>query len=366
MAELSMNRNDDEKWMRRCFALALKGRGKVSPNPLVGAVIVRRGKLLGEGYHRKFGGPHAEIRALREARRKHSDVRGATLYVSLEPCAHYGKTPPCADAIVRSGIGRVVAATKDPNPLVAGKGFEILRKGGIEVTVGILKKDAQEINEKFIKYITTGLPFVALKAAQTRDGFIAKEDGSSKWISSSASRRVVHRLRAEYDAVVIGARTATIDDPKLTVRAVKGRDPLRILIDGNLSTPLNAAMFNDKGRKRTIVFFKEGNEVRTKWLKAKGVQVIPMKNKNGRISVKDILSRAAEKGIGSLFVEGGQSIYRQFLSARAADKVYLFTSPKKFHKGLLTFGHPRPRFTMTRKRKRKIGRDLLIEADVSY
>ena len=361
-----MSRSDDEKWMRRCFALAAKGIGRVSPNPLVGAVIVRNGILLGQGYHQKVGGAHAEVNALNDARRRHSDVRGATLYVNLEPCAHYGKTPPCADAIVRAGIGKVVAAMKDPNPLVAGKGFVILRMAGIKLRIGILKNDAHILNEKFMKYITTGLPFVALKAAQTKDGFIAREDGSSRWISSKASRRFVHQLRAEYDAVVVGARTAAVDDPKLTVRTVNGRNPLRVLIDGNLSAPVDAAIFSDKDRQRTIVFFGRGKKEKVKILKAKGVQLVPMKSRNGRIEVRDVLSKAAERGIASLLVEGGQSIYRQFLAARKADKIYLFTSPQKFHQGLLTFGRTVPRFKIRRKQIRTIGGDVLTEGYLSY
>ena len=216
--------------------------------------------MIGKGYHQKFGSSHAEVNAIRNARKHHADLSGATMYVNLEPCAHYGRTPPCVNAIIREGIGIVVAAMQDPNPLVGGKGFAVLRNAGIKVVSGVLKAEAEKLNEKFVKYISTGLPFVALKVAQTSDGFIAKQDGTSKWISSSASRKTVHRLRSEYDAVVVGRGTAVLDDPKLTVRSVHGRNPFRVLIDGKLRTPLDAAMFNDKYRRRTIVFFGGGRD----------------------------------------------------------------------------------------------------------
>ncbi len=339
-----MSRVEDEKWMQKCFSLAAKGAGYVSPNPLVGAVVVFDGKLLGKGYHRKFGDSHAEVNALKEARARHPNLRGATLYVNLEPCVHYGKTPPCVNAIIEGGISKVVAAMRDPNPLVAGKGFEYLRNAGVKVVAGILKSEAEKLNEKFVKYVTTGVPFVALKVAQTSDGFIAKKDGTSKWISTVESRKIVHTLRSEYDAVVVGRGTAALDNPKLTVRSVKGRNPFRVLIDGKLRTPVEAVMFSDKYRRRTIVFFGGAKTEKARTLQAKGVQLIPMKNSNGVISIPEILTVLAGKGIASLLVEGGQSIYRQFLKARAVDKIYLFISPKKFGEGLSAFGGMRRSF----------------------
>lgn len=300
-----MSRTEDEKWMRRCLALAAKGAGHVSPNPLVGAVVVRGGRMLGKGFHKEFGASHAEVEAIEDARKHRSDLSGATLYVNLEPCAHYGKTPPCVNAIVREGIVRVVAAMRDPNPVVAGRGFEYLRSAGVRVSVGVLKGEAEKFNEKFVKYISTGLPFVALKVAQTSDGFIAKPDGSSKWISSKQSRAIVHRLRSEYDAAVVGRRTAELDDPKLTVRAVNGRNPYRVVIDGDLRTPLKAAMFSDRDRKRTMVFFANGSSEKVRKLKAMGVQLIRMRNKKSIIAFSDILVVLGTKGIASLLVEGG-------------------------------------------------------------
>ena len=295
-----------------------------------------------------------------------ANLSGATLYVNLEPCAHYGKTPPCVNAIIREGIGIVVAAMQDPNPLVGGKGFAVLRNAGIKVVSGVLKAEAEKLNEKFVKYISTGLPFVALKVAQTSDGFIAKQDGTSKWISSSASRKTVHRLRSEYDAVVVGRGTAVLDDPKLTVRSVHGRNPFRVLIDGKLRTPLDAAMFNDKYRRRTIVFFGGGRNEKAQLLRAKGVLLIRMKNKDGVIPLANILAVLAGKGITSLLVEGGQSIFRKFLAGRLADKIYLFTSPKKFGKGLSAFGGERPPFRIKLEHTKKTGGDRFIEGRLSF
>lgn len=361
-----MSRPEDEKWMRTCFALAAKGAGSVSPNPLVGAVIVLNGRLLGKGFHKKFGDSHAEVNAIKDAHTRRSNIRGATLYVNLEPCVHYGKTPPCVHVVVDEGIDRVVAAMKDPNPLVAGKGFDYLRSVGVKVIAGVLKSEAEKLNEKFLKYITTGLPFVALKVAQTSDGFIAKKDGTSKWISTKESRTIVHRLRSEYDAVVVGRGTAAIDNPKLTVRTIKGRNPFRVLIDGKLRTPVEATMFNDKYRSRTIVFFGGAKKKKARALQAKGVQLIPMKSRNGVIAIPEILRVLADRGIASLLVEGGQSIYRQFLKAKRVDRIYLFTSPKKFGEGLSAFGGMRSSFSIRREGIRNTGGDSFIEGRLLY
>ena len=361
-----MSSIEDEKWMQKCFALATKGAGYVSPNPLVGAVVVLGGRLLGKGYHQKFGDAHAEVNAIKNAHTRRSNLRGATLYVNLEPCVHYGKTPPCVNAIVDEGIVKVVAAMKDPNPLVAGKGFNYLRNAGVKVVAGVLKSEAEKLNQKFVKYVTTGIPFVALKVAQTSDGFIAKKDGTSKWISTKESRTIAHALRSEYDAVVVGRGTAAIDNPKLTVRNIKGRNPFRVLIDGKLRTPVDATMFNDKYRRRTIVFFGGTKTEKARALQAKGVQLIPMKCKKGIIAIPEILSVLAGMGIASLLVEGGQSMYRQFLKARAVDKIYLFISQKKFGEGLSAFGSSRSWFSIKREGIRNTGGDSFIEGRLSF
>src|SRR4030043_1021329 len=216
---------DDEKWMRRVLRLAEKGRGKTSPNPMVGAILAKDDKLVGEGYHAKPGEAHAEIVALQRAR---EEARGAILYLNLEPCTHYGKTPPCAPQVIEAGVKRVVIGMEDPNPLVKGKGIEILRKAGLNVEVGILEKECRRLNEAFCKYILKKEPFVILKAAATLDGKIADRNGDSKWISGEASRHLVHQLRDQVDGVLVGIGTVLKDNPKLTARIAQGRDPYRI------------------------------------------------------------------------------------------------------------------------------------------
>lgn len=352
--------------MCECLRLAKKGGRDVSPNPQVGAVIVRNGKVIGKGYHREYGGSHAEINAIRDGQRRHSDLKGATLYVNLEPCVHYGKTPPCVDAIIRAGITRVVAGMSDPNPRVAGKGFRSLRVSGLKVVKGVLRKEAEQLNEKFSKYISRQLPFVALKVAQTRDGFIAHTDGSSRWITSRASRSLVHRLRSEYDAVLIGAKTARMDNPRLTVRHVKGSSPMRVVIDGKLSTPQNAHLFSDRLRTRTLVFTGNGSLGKKKKLRAKGVDIVTLSARNGKLSIKRILQILAERGVASLLVEGGRDIFHQFLSQRLADKIYMFVSPKRFGRGIPAFGDAEGTFRMSRRILKKIGPDTYIEGNVSY
>lgn len=362
-----MRRREDEERMRGCFALARKGAGTVSPNPVVGALIVLDGKVLGKGFHEKYGGPHAEINAIRDALRRHSSIQGATLYVNLEPCVHHGKTPPCVEAIVRHGIRKVVAAIQDPNPRVSGKGFRALRRDGVSVVTGLLRSEAELINEKFSRYITAGTPFVAMKAAQTADGFIARKDGSSRWISSRKSRTLAHRLRGEYDAVLVGAGTAIADNPHLTVRHIKGRNPVRVLVDGRLRTPLTAHLFNDKFRRKTIVLTGKRNAKRITELRHRGVQVIAVNaNKNGVIPVYRILKELARKGVASLLVEGGRTMYRQFLRRRAVQKIHLFTSPKKFNDGIPLFDDVKNSFRIVRKTDKRVGRDHYAEGYISY
>lgn len=362
-----MHRGEEEERMRRCFALALMGVGAVSPNPLVGALVVLHGKVLGKGFHEKYGGPHAEINAIRDALRRHPTIQGATLYVNLEPCVHHGKTPPCVEAIVRHGIRKVVVGIQDPNPRVAGKGFRALRRAGVSVVTGLLRLEAELLNEKFSHYITAGKPFVAIKAAQTNNGFIARKDGSSRWISSKKSRALVHRLRREYDAVLVGAGTAIVDNPRLTVRHIKGRNPVRVLVDGRLRTPLSANLFNDKYRRQTIVLTGKSDAKLLKELRHKGVRVILVNGKiNGIIPVDRILNELVKRGIASLLVEGGRTMYRQFLQRRAVQKIYLFTSPKKFNDGIPLFDDVKNSFRIVRKTEKRVGGDHYVEGYIAY
>jgi diaminohydroxyphosphoribosylaminopyrimidine deaminase/5-amino-6-(5-phosphoribosylamino)uracil reductase len=360
-------REQDERFMAECLQLARQGKGYVSPNPLVGSVIVKDGKVITRGYHQKFGEAHAEINALREAGLK---ARGATLYVNLEPCSHYGKTPPCTDAIVASGIRRVVIGMIDPNPAVKGRGVRALRSAGVKVQVGTLVDKCQTLNEFFIKRVTKGLPFVTLKVAQTLDGKIASPNRRSQWITSEESRRYVHQLRSEYDAVLIGANTASLDDPRLTVRLVKGRSPKRVLLDGNLSTPLSSHLFNDGGRSRTMtVVRRHGNkeiERRKRLLEQRGIRLVEMKeNRAGTINLRSVLKSLADHDILSVLVEGGQQLFTQFLEQRLVDRLLIFVAPKIYGSvGVPGFGKIRGAGNLSLSSVEKIGDDVLIQCDV--
>lgn len=354
----------DEKWMRRCMELAAKGMGNVSPNPLVGAIVVKDGKILGQGFHEKFGEAHAEINAIRDALRSHRSIEGATLYVNLEPCSHTGKTPPCTNAIIRHKFAKVVVAMQDPNPLVNGKGIRKLRTAGIEVVTNVLHNEAARLNEAFAKFITQKLPFVVLKVAQTKDGYIARSDGSSRWITTRASRTVVHRLRNHYDAVLIGAGTAIADNPRLTVRHIKGRSPFRVLIDGKLRTPLHSHLFTDRFRSLTIVYTTDRKKAEL--LKKKGIAVRVFDSRNSKIPLRKILHDLALHNIASVMVEGGQQMFEQFLREGLADKLIVFRSPKIFGEGISAFGKMTGKFHLTNTTSQKINGDVVVEGLIAY
>lgn len=359
---------NDEFWMQRCLTLAAKGKGHTSPNPLVGAVIVKDGKKIGEGYHQKYGEHHAEINAIKHALRRKLSLKNSTLYVNLEPCFHYGKTPPCVDAIIQHQFKRVVVATIDPNPRVNGKSIAKLKKVGIQCTTGVLKEEALVLNEKFFKFIKKKLPFIALKAAQTADGFIAKNNGASKWISARQSRRYVHQLRSEYDAVLVGANTVITDNPLLTVRYVKGRNPVRIVLDGNLQTSAEYEVFN--GDAPTILYTSTSaaklHQAKVSALKKKNIVVVSFPAVKGKIAIKKILRDLVKRNIASVLVEGGQTMFTEFLNARVVDKIYLFTSPKTFGSGIPTFGEILIPFLAKRVTAQKFATDLYEEYSLSY
>ncbi len=327
----------DEQAMWRALELALKGSGFVSPNPRVGCVIVKDGRVIGEGWHRYVGGPHAEVEAIRNAT---EDVAGATLVVNLEPCAHYGKTPPCTDLIIEKKIGRVVIGMLDPNPVVNGKGVQRLREAGIAVNVGVLEKEAQWINRFFTKYVRTHFPYVILKIAQTLDGYIATNRGSSKWITGPESRKRVHQLRAEVDAVLIGERTARVDNPSLTVREIPGRSPKRIVLDPELSLPLQLNLFLDPYRRQTIVVCKEDRATSHKAndLRLSGVTVLPVPEAEpGQLDLCELLRKLGEMEITSILVEGGGQVFSSFVHNELVDEFHFFIAPKFFGKGLPAF-----------------------------
>ncbi|MBW2038737.1 MAG: bifunctional diaminohydroxyphosphoribosylaminopyrimidine deaminase/5-amino-6-(5-phosphoribosylamino)uracil reductase RibD [Deltaproteobacteria bacterium] len=321
----------DRQYMRRALILARKGMRKVSPNPMVGAVIVRAQEVIAEGYHRRFGADHAEIDAIKRAM---GGIKGATIYVNLEPCCHWGKTPPCADVLIKEGIRRVVIGTLDPNPLVNGKGAEILREHGVEVEVGILEKEARRLNEVYFKYIRTGLPFVTIKYAQSLDGRIATSQGDSRWISSERSRRFAHRLRAQHDAVMVGIGTALADDPLLTVRWTKGKNPLRIVLDSQLRIPLNAQVLREGG-DTLIVTTDRHNKEKCKKIKKMGKEVlVTQRGEDGWVELKSLLKALAARGIPSILVEGGRKVITSLLKEGLADRMVIITAPLILGKGV--------------------------------
>lgn len=331
----------DEKYMNRCFELAIKGAGMVSPNPMVGCVIVKSGKVIAEGYHRKYGSDHAERHAIKSAIKKKLSLKGSTLYVNLEPCAHFGFTPPCADLIIEHNISKVVIGTKDPYHEVAGKGIKKLKLAEIKVVTGVLENEAMELNKFFIKYVTEDMPYVMLKAAQTLDGKIADEKYRSKWISSPESRKLVHRLRAVYDAVLVGSNTVNCDDPELTVRDANGRNPVRIVLDNDLSSNLKSQLYTKRLIGKTVVMTsKNANKAKiNKFLKA-GIVVIPCRSLNGRIDLKDVLKKLAGLDIQSVIVEGGAQTYSGFISQNLVDEYMIFTAPKIMGSGIAAFSKP--------------------------
>ena len=326
LLEDARQREQDEIFMREALRIARNAEGRTSPNPLVGAVIVRDGIIVAEGWHRKAGTPHAEVHALRMA----GDLaKGATLYVTLEPCAHVGRTGPCAVAVRDAGIRRVVVAMSDPNPLVAGKGLQILRDAGIEVTVGVCETEARWLNEVFLHWITTGRPFVVLKTAMTLDGKIATASGASKWITGEAARLRVHELRDRYDAILAGIGTALADDPSLTTRLPdrKGKNPVRIIVDSQARLPLTSQVVTD-GKAQTIVAVTEAApQERTMALRAHGVDVLVC-GSGPHVDLARLMIELGKREITSVFVEGGGTVNFALLAAGLVDKVHAFVAPK--------------------------------------
>jgi len=318
----------DETYMKMALSLAERGRGWTSPNPLVGAVVVKDGKVVGKGFHQAAGGPHAEVFALEEAG---ADARGATLYVTLEPCNHTGRTPPCTHAILRSRIKRLVAGMKDPNPRVTGGGLDYLRRQGLDVAVGVCEDGCRRLNEIFIKYANTCLPFVILKCAATLDGRIATRTGDSKWITNPRSRHFVHELRHAADAVMVGVGTVFKDDPQLTTRLEgrKGSDPVRIVLDTRLSTPLDAKVLHLSSDSDTLIVTSPSvSPEKRKLFQRAGVQLLSMDCHEDQIDLKALVTELARRQITSLLIEGGSRVNGSALRAGIVDKVYIFYAPK--------------------------------------
>lgn len=315
----------DKIYMKRALELAALGKGNVSPNPMVGAVIVKNGKIIGEGYHNRYGDNHAEVNAFENST---EDVRGAIMYVTLEPCAHYGKTPPCAKRIVEEGIKKVVIGVLDPNPLVAGKGVKILKDAGIEVVVGVLEEECRKINEIFMKYIETSRPFVLMKYAMSLDGKISTVTGKSKWISCEESRRDVHELRNNLSAIMVGINTVIKDNPMLNCRIEGGNNPIRIIVDSKLRTPLDSNIVNTADKIRTIVATtdKVDND-KIKALEEKSVEVLIVKTKDGRVDISKLMNKLGEKKIDSILLEGGSELNFSCMQEGIVDKVRIYIAP---------------------------------------
>ena len=359
---------DDQKWMKRALRLAEKGRGRTSPNPMVGAVVVKEGRVIGEGYHVKAGGDHAEIIALRQAG---EEARGATLYLNLEPCTHYGRTPPCAPAVIQTGVNRVVIGMEDPNPLVRGRGVKQLRTAGLEVEVGIHEKECQRLNEAFCKYILKREPFIILKVAATLDGKVADRKGDSKWISGETSRRFVHRLRDEVDGVIVGIGTVLKDDPMLTARVRGGRDPYRIILDSRLRIPEGAKVTEISPSKTIIATTEAAPKDKIERLESKKVRVLVLNSKEGKINLRACISKLGEMEMMSLLVEGGSQVNGAFIDEDLVDKLLLFLSPKLMgdSQALGIFGGKRVTYlkeaiALREVRTKRIGEDILIEGYV--
>ena len=325
---LNMVRQEDIEYMRRAMELAERGVGFTNPNPMVGAVIVKGGKVIGEGWHERCGEWHAERNAFRNCT---VPAEGATMYVTLEPCCHYGKTPPCTEAIIEHGIARVVVGMEDPNPLVAGKGIALLREAGIEVVCGVEEEALREQNRVFLKYISTKLPWVAMKTAMTLDGKIATRTGDSKWITGAEARAYVHELRHRFMAIVVGIGTAVADDPLLNCR-IEGRgvrQPIRVVVDSNARLSLDSQLVKTAGEYRTIVAHTRfAPEESVKALREAGVEMLLCKEKEGLVDVRNLLELLGQSGIDSILLEGGGSLNYTFLAEGLADELYAFIAPK--------------------------------------
>ena len=355
--------------MSEALRIARRGEGRVEPNPMVGAVVVRGGKVVGRGYHRRFGGPHAEVFALQEAGER---ARGATLYVSLEPCCHFGKTPPCTDAIIRAGIRRVVAAMPDPNPLVAGKGIDRLRTAGVEVAVGVLEAEARRLNAPFVKLMVTRTPFVIAKWAMSLDGKIATARGESRWISSDVSRRFVHSLRGTVDGLVVGIGTVLRDDPRLLAEGSPRRIATRIVLDSKARTPLESKLVQTIGAAPLLVVATErARQVRVNELRSRGAEVLLLAETGGRPDIRSLLKILGERQFTKLLVEGGGSLLASFFEDRLVDRVHAFIAPKLIGGRTAPtpfdgtgFAHLRDILHVRDMSYRRMGPDILLTAEL--
>jgi diaminohydroxyphosphoribosylaminopyrimidine deaminase/5-amino-6-(5-phosphoribosylamino)uracil reductase len=318
----------DAHYMKMALKLAAKGAGWVSPNPMVGAVVVQAGEVVGRGWHRRYGGPHAEVEALKVAGQR---AWGATVYVTLEPCNHHGRTPPCTRALLDAGVHRVVAATADPNRRVSGGGAAFLRENGVQVDLGLMAEDVRRLNEAWFTWMAKGLPLVIAKAACSLDGKIATRTGDSKWLTGEAARSFGHRLRHECDAILVGAGTVLADDPQLTVRLARrrGRDPIRVVVDSRLRIPPAARLLYLESPAPTwIATTPAAPPDKIQAMKALGADILVMPGEEDRVALGPLLQELGRRGVQSLLVEGGAEVLGAFLDQRLVDKFYFFYAPK--------------------------------------
>ena len=357
---------NDEYYMKMALKLAGKGRGYVSPNPMVGAVIVKNGRIIGKGYHQRFGDHHAEINAIRNA---DSNVKGSTLYVTLEPCCHEGKTPPCVNTIIENKIARVVIGSIDSNPLVCREGVHCLQNSGLAVSTGVLEDECRRLNETFFHFMETGMPFVTIKYAQSIDGRIATLTGNSQWISSPASLKFAHRLRAEHDAILVGRGTVEKDNPELTVRLARGRNPLRVIVDSGLNISEKAKVFKNTSLVPTVIATVQSSENRRfKELAASGVEIITVAaDKQGKVDLKKLLKILGRRKISSVLVEGGAQIITSLLENNLANRLVTVVAPKIIGAGIEAIGDLHIRNLDSSKKLSfqkimKLGDDLIIDS----
>jgi diaminohydroxyphosphoribosylaminopyrimidine deaminase / 5-amino-6-(5-phosphoribosylamino)uracil reductase len=358
----------DEFYMNRALHLAKRGEKWVSPNPMVGAVIVKHNRIIGEGYHRRFGGAHAEINALQSAS---ESVAGSTIYVTLEPCCHQGKTPPCVESLIAADPARIVIGMPDPNPLVYGGSIKRLERLGIPTTVGVLEAECRRLNEKFVKFMQTGIPFVTLKFAQTLDGRIATDTGHSHWISSPLSLKFAHTLRATHDGILVGAGTILQDDPELTVRLVKGRHPVRIVVDGQLRLSLQARILQNQDKARTIIATTHtASRTKLAAIKRMGIETIQVdRDRHDHIDLKKLLMALGKRNISSVLVEGGASVITSTLRERLSDRMVVVVAPKIVGKGIDAVGDlgihiMTDAMKLSVRRLSRKGTDLILEGQI--
>ena len=354
--------------MEIALSLARKGEGKVSPNPMVGALLVKNGKILARGYHHYFGGLHAEIEVIRRAKEK---TRGSTLYVTLEPCSHLGKTPPCTQAIIKAGISKVIAAILDPNPINSGKGIEELKGAGIETEVGVCKKEAREINEAFFKFMEKKIPFVMVKVAASLDGKIATQTGQSKWITGVEARKLAHEMREKVDAILVGVNTVIQDNPSLL--PPQKRNFFRVILDSRLKIPLEARVLKEQTKVQTIIFTtRAAAKEKLNKLKNKGVKVIILERRDEeRVSLEEVLLELGRLKVLTLLVEGGGEVIGSFFEKGYVDKVFLFLAPRIIGgKSSLTWVEGKGVKILSQtpcievRSFKRIGKDLLVEGYV--